>query len=623
MNMFTWSFDLAASREQLWPLVSDTNRLNKAWGLPEVARVPAAKSGEFSAVMRTSTWGVTSEWVEPPFEWVYPSTLAITRTYTKGVFASILIRIDLEARAEGGTRVVYTLGMEPRTPFGFTGKRFAARAQAALEELLKEYDAAALNGQTMPLPAVAASKAGRADVSISADRLVTYTQALGEQGVAIGLIEKFTEFLRAADDIDAARIRPYALADHWRAPRREVLELCLRATTVGLLTANWDMLCSMCRKPGKSAHNLSAIESHVYCESCGRSNDVDFKHLVELTFEPNPAVRQVAKARYCLSAPSLTPHMLAVQLVAPGAAKEITLTLPEGVYSLLLRGAQFQARVEVVAGALERAELSLSAGSSGASVRVRRGGVLTVNNLFDEPQGLVIMTTAWDDKAVSATEVTSLQIFRDLFGHEALRAGQEISVGSLAILFTDLRGSTKLYREIGDAPAFGLVMNHFDVLKRAIADEQGTIVKTIGDAVMAVFFKPSGAIRAMLRAQRELAQPTREGERPLTLKAGIHYGPCIAVNLNDRLDYFGSTINFAARLEGLSTGEDVIVTQSVLQDPDVAREIVGAGQYQIEEFASVLKGFDNDVFKLARVKNTALQAPVATVQLAAPELAKV
>src|SRR5204863_9118520 len=110
---------------------------------------------------------------------------------------------------------------------------------------------------------------------------------------------------------------------------------------------------------------------------------------------------------------------------------------------------------------------------------------------------------------------------------EALRPGGEISLGKLTVLFTDFNSATGLYREIGDATAFGRVMNHFDVLKEVIAEEEGALVKTIGDAVMAVFREPACALKAMLRAQQRLASPPA-GMDPLILKAGIHVGPCIA-----------------------------------------------------------------------------------------------
>jgi class 3 adenylate cyclase len=167
------------------------------------------------------------------------------------------------------------------------------------------------------------------------------------------------------------------------------------------------------------------------------------------------------------------------------------------------------------------------------------------------------------------------------------------------VLFTDLRHSTQLYREIGDATAFGRVMSHFDVLKKTIAAHDGAVVKTIGDAVMAVFRSAADGLRAMLEVQRELAEPA-DGRIPLVLKAGLNTGPCIAVTLNDRLDYFGSTVNMAARLECLSSGSDVIISRSVYEDPRV-QELIGSDHFTAAPFDMLLKGFENESFELWRV----------------------
>ena len=79
------------------------------------------------------------------------------------------------------------------------------------------------------------------------------------------------------------------------------------------------------------------------------------------------------------------------------------------------------------------------------------------------------------------------------------------------------------------------------------------------------------ALEAMLEVQVALAG----GVQPLRLKVGIHEGRCLAVTLNDRLDYFGSTVNAAARIVGLSTGEDVVVSGAVRDDPEVAARLLG------------------------------------------------
>jgi class 3 adenylate cyclase len=154
-------------------------------------------------------------------------------------------------------------------------------------------------------------------------------------------------------------------------------------------------------------------------------------------------------------------------------------------------------------------------------------------------------------------------------------------------------------------------MNHFDVLKRAIAEADGALVKTIGDAVMGVFRNPAAALTAMLRAQEELASPP-EGTAPLTLKAGIHIGPCIAVTLNERLDYFGSTVNMAARLEGLSTGNDVVISAAVYNDPEV-RKLLNSTGLQAAPFVMELKGFDEERFDLWRVVRKGASQSAASV----------
>jgi class 3 adenylate cyclase len=291
---------------------------------------------------------------------------------------------------------------------------------------------------------------------------------------------------------------------------------------------------------------------------------------------------------------------MAQQLLTPGANRTIAVPLEPGRYrlrTLKLQGGQY---LQVNSGGL--AEVTLRAEPTGWAqdeLTLSTNPTLHFENNTSSDQLFVLEHLVWSDQATTAAEVTALQLFRDLFANEALRPGEQISVGTLAVLFTDLRGSTRLYREIGDAPAFGRVMNHFDILKKAISEEEGALVKTIGDAVMAVFLHPAGAVRAMLKAQELLAA---EGQPPLCLKAGIHYGPCIAVNLNDRLDYFGSTINLAARLEGFSTGNDVVISAAVRNDPEVIQMLAKSqNQLEAEQFEANLKGFDEERFNLWRV----------------------
>jgi class 3 adenylate cyclase len=147
-----------------------------------------------------------------------------------------------------------------------------------------------------------------------------------------------------------------------------------------------------------------------------------------------------------------------------------------------------------------------------------------------------------------------------------------------------------MYRKIGDASAFGRVREHFEILEKSIAEEGGGIVKTMGDAVMATFRHPIDALRSVWKAQTIIAE---RGEPMLWLKVGLHKGPCIVVNLNDRLDYFGSTVNFTARLPGFSKGGELIFSDDFYNDPEIRDFIAkNVSPNTLSQFSGDLKGFD-------------------------------
>jgi class 3 adenylate cyclase len=413
-------------------------------------------------------------------------------------------------------------------------------------------------------------------------------------------------FVGTADDFLVARMRPYQLADKWDLPRRAMLETCLLATRLGMLDLQWELLCPLCRGPGETGSSLSEISSQVHCETCRIDFTVNFDRFVELTFRPNALLRPVKVENFCMGSPQKTPHIVAQQLLPGHSKRSLALPLESGRYRL--RALELSGGQDVVVSDDGAAAANVNiapAGWPADELKLATSSVVELQNDLDTEQLLILERIAWGDQAATAAEVTALQIFRDLFSSEALRPGEQISVGTLTVLFTDLRNSTQLYREIGDATAFGRVMNHFDVLKKVIAQEDGALVKTIGDAVMAVFREPASALRAMLSAQQQLALPA-DGSAPLRLKAGIHTGPCIAVTLNDRLDYFGSTVNMAARLEGLSTADDVIISRKLYDDPGV-REFIETEKLQTTIFEIMLKGFEEERFELLRVSKASAE----------------
>ena len=172
-------------------------------------------------------------------------------------------------------------------------------------------------------------------------------------------------------------------------------------------------------------------------------------------------------------------------------------------------------------------------------------------------------------RVATAALVTSLQDFRDLFSSaEVLRPNQHLGISNIVILFSDLVGSTQLYEKKGDANAFRLVQEHFDLMIPIIRHHQGGVVKTIGDAVMAVFTETEAAFQASLAILQTFAQRNTQYplEDQIIIKLGLHRGPCIVLNLNERLDYFGNTVNRAARIQGLSQGNDIVISETLFQE---------------------------------------------------------
>jgi class 3 adenylate cyclase len=175
---------------------------------------------------------------------------------------------------------------------------------------------------------------------------------------------------------------------------------------------------------------------------------------------------------------------------------------------------------------------------------------------------------------LTAKRLLTNQSFRDLYGTDTLGADQRLKIMSLTFLFTDLKGSTALYERVGDIAAYDLVKHHFGAIYDIVAAEGGAVVKTIGDAVMATFPTPDRAVAAALRMREAMARLNAErGGEDLLLKIGIHEGPCLAVTLNNSQDYFGQTVNMAARVQGLASSRAIFVTKSVMDDARTAKII--------------------------------------------------
>jgi class 3 adenylate cyclase len=398
----------------------------------------------------------------------------------------------------------------------------------------------------------------------------------------------------------------------------------LHASRLGLFDLTWNVLCPGCSGVLDAHDTLKSLrpdDYHCGLCSCGYEPSVDEQ--VEVAFTVSPKIRRIA-AHDPNSLPlweyykqvfwssgidldkdsfaSLTEEVTLDALELPAGERAVlSLQLPPQfiiAFEPVTHSAHFiEVRGEPTKERQQLALLYNKAHPPTGSVTLRPG---PLRLSLDNQAGVRTLPTVFvaDDALhkllgkrrpfLTAKRMLSNQTFRDVFKADNLNIDQRLKITSLTFLFTDLKGSTALYERVGDLAAFDLVRAHFHALLEIISSEKGAVVKTIGDAVMATFIKPEHAIVAGLRMRAAMdALNAKRGTNDLVVKIGIHEGPCLAVMLNERQDYFGQTVNIAARVQGLSTSQAMHVTGPVIDSPAVAAILEKAAIKPIQKQAAL------------------------------------
>ncbi len=579
-----------------WDWVADTDSLNRLVGIPRVdSRLLDARYGNTRATVRSKGF-LPLAWDEGPYEFVRPRKFQVYRAFHGGPAATYVFGAELEpvSRPAGeSTRVRLWVEIAARRRWLRGPVRAVTRFQ--LRGMARTLDAAARASRATGRAFYAANSAGFAPGG--AERLREGLERISS--IEPGVATRLRTLLAGGPDVDVLRMRPFELADQWGLPRLAVLRLFLHAARAGLVDLMWDVNCPHCRMPVTRNTDLGQLEEQGACPSCDLRYASSFDTMVEVSFAVHPGIRTVEPVVFCMGAPARRRGVLFQQVLEPGERRSLTIELPVGDYVVMRGDSENRIALQVADGPREVAvrvnELGVradaAAGASGSNATAAPGVVRfeLVNELASPARvGLALATSSHD--AASAAMVTACQEFRDLFSTEVLKEGVRLGVSSVTLLFTDLKGSTQLYEKFGDAPVYARVRDHFEVLLEAVRAEGGALVKTIGDAVMAAFPSPAAGLRAALAMQRGLAALNdRRGEPRLVVRIGLHAGPCLVINANDRLDYFGSTVNYAARIEGKAEGGQVVITETVAGDAEVA-SMLRAGSLRASRFEAELKG---------------------------------
>jgi class 3 adenylate cyclase len=417
-------------------------------------------------------------------------------------------------------------------------------------------------------------------------------------------VDAIERLVAEAQDRELCRVNALDFARKTSLDEELVIAAFLHAARLGLFELSWNVLCPGCGGVLDTAASLKSVHQDEYaCALCAAGYEPTLDEMVEVTFTVSPRVRKIAAhdpaqlppPEYCrqmfwssgvdLPEDAFERMMNEVTLemieLPPGEKALLSLTLPAEfviVFDPVTHTAQF---IDVKGESTkERQSLALVFNRSQTpttTVTLRPGPLrLTLDNRTDMRlvPGVYIAGQALHDMLgkrkpfLTAKRLLTNQTFRDIYRTDTLDVDQRLKITSLTFLFTDLKGSTDLYERVGDLVAFDIVKEHFRALNEIIAAESGAVVKTIGDAVMATFPTPDRAIAAALRMREAMGRLNEQRKsEDLLLKIGIHEGPCLAVTLNDRQDFFGQTVNIAARVQALAVSRSILATESVVENP--------------------------------------------------------
>lgn len=449
------------------------------------------------------------------------------------------------------------------------------------------------------------------------------------QSVSANVVEAIESLISDAPDHKLNHINALAFAAENGLDEEHAISGFLHASRLGLFDLSWNVLCPGCGGVLDANTSLKTVESDTYtCALCAAGYEPTLDEMVEVTFSVSPRIRQI---------PAHNPHQLppleyfrqiywgsgidlpeddyeakvnefvleALEVPANERAV-ISLQLQEGfviVFEPVSHAAQFIDVKGEPTKDRQSLTLIIDRGHRHNETLVMRPGSLriTVENRTDVRvlPSVCLANDALHDLLgkrrpfLTAKRILSNQTFRDIHRTGTLEVDQRLKITSLTFLFTDLRGSTALYERVGDLAAYDLVRAHFAVLVEIVSEEGGAVVKTIGDAVMATFPNPKQAMAAAIRmraAMRKLNEERRGDD--LILKIGIHEGPCIAVSMNDRQDYFGQTVNIASRVQGIALPNSILATSPVLQSASALLVQLGI---EAVPHPSSLRGIDREV----------------------------
>ncbi len=443
-------------------------------------------------------------------------------------------------------------------------------------------------------------------------------------------VTKLGEILKELDDWGLLRINPLRFADEHGLNPSETVDLFVHGAKIGLFDFVWNMICPGCGGIEYSHKSINEVEEGIFhCSICHIDVPSNLDDQVEVAFRINPSIKQlninpfkdIESYHHYFFSPNfhrsqplqdyVNEVRRSVALIEPDESQDMTFEAESGELYRLLSIDLHSAILMETANQSDASSQTLSidilpTGFSPKEVRLFPGKItLQIKNHRKSPTGAILVLTDFPRinsilkqhpstlrPFLTGKMLLNNQGFRDLFRIQNLIPNLKLNIRSLTILFTDLKGSTELYDKTGDAFAYSLVQDHFKIITDTVKKNSGAVVKTMGDAVMATFSHPQDGVNAavdIINGIQSLNQQLKGKDYELGLKIGLHEGSALAINADDRVDYFGQTINIAARVQGLAKAREIWVTEPVFRASGV-HDTFNASGYNKEKQSVFLKG---------------------------------
>ena len=567
----TFEWDLQSSSSELWPHVSNTERLNRAVGLQAVDyETEKGSDGVLRRIASFKLGGLKIAWIEHPFEWIEGQRMGVLREFQSGPMKWFISTVDLIKKPGGGTHLVHKVQIESHGTLGRVVSTIEAgwKGGRALDRVYRRIDQSIVAARRLAAidPEGDPFETAERLSDVQSRRINQKLDAMLAAGVDVDAAERIADFARVAPPQSLAQVRPLTLAGQIDLPPQHVVDAMLVAASVGLFDLRWDILCPTCRVPAATRLTLDQIDHHTECEACDTSFRTDVAEAIELVFRVHPEVRTVDDAKYCIGGPVHSPHVVSQLRVAAGEPLSINVSLDAGDYSLRTRSMARPMSIRVVDGlAPSQLDLPLTVLADAATATLRSGQcVVQLTNDTETEQLVRLERSIARKNVITAAAATALPRFRELFPEQTFDQHRPVETQNLTFVAVTLDDLDSLYADQSETDAYRQIQHSIELMTGLINDRHGAVVKTNQDGLLATFSQVTDAVTAAEKIHAQACLP---------MTVGVHRGQALATTQNGRLDYFGRTPRLAVSLSERSI-DAVLLSDTVFTDPGV---IAGSG----------------------------------------------